>query len=202
MQPQSNTHNRICDQCGKVFYVPYPASKPRKFCSRSCAYKFKTGKPLGGRDAAAVFWRKAHTGPVESCWEFPYSVSRNGYGRATIYGRFMSAHRAAWILAHGEIPDGLWVLHRCDNKLCVNPAHLFLGTAADNVKDMIQKGRKNIQPSENASRGKLTRVQVEEIRRQYVPKKWGKHSGVGLAKQYGVATSTIYEILHNKHWRF
>ena len=75
------------------------------------------------------------------CLEVPGFHSTKGYGFRSLNGRQMRAHRAAWIEAHGPIPDGMMVLHRCDNPGCVRVEHLFLGTAADNTADMITKGR-------------------------------------------------------------
>jgi hypothetical protein len=71
------------------------------------------------------------------------SVSDNGYGSLRRKGKHMAAHRAVWIQHFGPIPDGQWVLHRCDVRCCVNPDHLFLGTRTDNVRDMVSKNRHN-----------------------------------------------------------
>lgn len=120
---------RICPVCEQPFNV---RSRGRKFCSATC------------RNAAAPtledrFWAKVDKGA--DCWEWSAHRMPNGYGIINIDSSPRLAHRTAWELAYGAIPDELWVLHRCDNPACVRPDHLFLGTAKDNMQDMHQKGR-------------------------------------------------------------
>lgn len=84
------------------------------------------------------------------CWVWTGSVAPNGYGRFFLDGKVVYAHRAAYELTHGTIPDGLYVCHHCDNPRCVQPDHLFLGTPSDNALDKVQKGRAN--PYKNRKR--------------------------------------------------
>ena len=91
----------------------------------------------------AHFWSGVdRSGGQGACW--PWIGSTNfsgGYGQSHFHGKRIGAHRAAYILTHGPIPDGMWVLHHCDNPPCVNPAHLFLGSTTDNMRDAARKGR-------------------------------------------------------------
>lgn len=85
------------------------------------------------------FWAAVDT--TGDCWLWTASKAGNGYGKIMVNGRRIGSHRLSYILHYGEIPEGLHVLHTCDNPLCVKPAHLFLGTHADNMRDASQKGR-------------------------------------------------------------
>ena len=88
------------------------------------------------------------------------SIGSHGYGDFRQDGKHKLAHRAAWELVNGPIPDGIHVLHRCDNRLCVNPAHMFLGSNKDNMRDKVRKGRH----VPGWCPTKLTTEQVDEIR--------------------------------------
>lgn len=119
---------------------------------------------------------------------------RVGYGDFWLNGDMVLAHRAAYELLVGPIPDGMRVLHRCDNPPCVNPEHLWVGTDADNVADMVRKGRNRSVRGEAAPRAKLNDAAVRAIRA--TPER-----AVTLARRYGVAESTISAVRHRVNWK-
>ena len=125
----------------------------------------------------------------EGCAEWPFYRDPHGYGRVTS----QLAHRRVWELAHGPIPVGLCVLHRCDNPPCVNPAHLFLGTIQDNNADMIAKGRKARLIGTGHPRAKLTEVDVMAIRSDDRPQRV-------IADDYGICHATVSYIKTGQRW--
>lgn len=87
------------------------------------------------------FWSKVNIGAIDECWEWIASKDTGGYGHLKCNGVMKRAHRCSWELVNGNIPYGLFVLHKCDNRACVNPKHLKLGTHKHNMDDMVEKDR-------------------------------------------------------------
>jgi hypothetical protein len=122
-------------------------------------------------------------------------VDNGGYGRLTINGVRDGAHRWAWRLTYGEIPDGMFVLHRCDNRLCVNTDHLFLGTICDNNKDRKNKDRSA--KGSSHGRGVLTESDVLNIWEQRF-----KVSATELARTLGITAPSVRDIWMGRNWRW
>ena len=146
------------------------------------------------------FWSKVDVRGEDECWEW-VGANAMGYGQITIKNKHYGVHRVSWFLHNGEIPEhnsahGMCVCHTCDNRKCVNPSHMFLGTQQENVKDMRDKGREA--EGENHGSHKLTEKEVIEIREKYIPYKYTMRQ---LAKEYGVKTSAIHSVLHYETWK-
>ena len=145
------------------------------------------------------FWKKVAVAGPDDCWPWQAAKAKKGYGTFWANRTSRVASRVSWELVHGPIPDGLWVLHRCDNPACVNPSHLFLGTALDNNRDMSEKGRSRgpIRPGELNPRAKLTWDQVREMRALRAA---GGMTLVQIGERYGVAFTTVSDIVNGKRW--
>jgi hypothetical protein len=142
------------------------------------------------------FEAKFEKGGSGDCWEWTACKNRNGYGTFKLSGRRQSAHRVSYQLYVEEIPDGLHVLHRCDNPGCVRPEHLFIGTHTDNMRDCENKARRVHQSGEKNGGAKLTAAQVVEIRERFA----AGELQIDLAKEFGVARETISRIVCGHTW--
>lgn len=130
------------------------------------------------------------------CWLWTGYISENGYGIFGFNGRQYKAHRVSYVIEHGRIDNDRLVLHRCDVRACVNPAHLFLGTPKDNSQDAVKKGRNTKLYGEQNGKTKLTRVAVLAIRRIC---KRGVYQKT-VAKQFGVSEATVSYVVNGGRW--
>lgn len=134
-------------------------------------------------------------GPDE-CWLWSRGTNR-GYGAHWVGNTTVGAHRFSWEREHGPVPDGLCVLHKCDVRACVNPAHLFLGTKTDNMIDKVNKGRQAHSRGEAAGGVKLSDEDVQEIRNLLQDKSLRQRD---IAQAFGVCQMTISLIKRRKTW--
>lgn len=191
---------RVCAVCGKTFERAVSRIEGKRkgrcrlgrYCSAKCRSAGQEATPIEVR-----FWKYVAPGETHECWNWQGSKSSHGYGQVSCgrrYGSPLGAHRVSWQVHFGEIPNKLFVLHKCDNPACVNPNHLFLGTCTDNAIDASQKRRIPMGEKHHAS--KLTSEDVLECRRLF-------KEGVSmrkLAKKYGVLSKTISDAIKGVTW--
>lgn len=131
---------------------------------------------------------------MSQCWEWEGCIQSNGYGRITNQRRTQYAHRFMWEAFNGPIPNGFDVCHTCDNRKCVNPGHLFLGSRHDNMRDAVIKNR--VQRGEDRYNAVLTEEIVREARRQRQRGKMVKD----IAQEMGVPSYTLAPAIRGKTW--
>lgn len=173
----------------------------------NCVAKRKRGRPPC---TAESFWGRVDRTAEDDCWVWRGWRSPTGYGYLKWGNKQQRAHRIAWSLTNGPIPDGMLVCHHCDTPSCCNPKHLFIGSAADNNADKARKGRAlsgNRHPSrttperhargERSGASRLTEPQVIDVLRKAAL----GHSHRSIAQELGVSTPTISSIVAGKAWR-
>ncbi len=148
------------------------------------------------------FWSKIDIGTDKECWEWTSGLFPNGYGMFWIGKTSVAAHRFSWELHNKmKIPEGLVVCHHCDNKKCVNPNHLFLGTQNDNVQDKVKKGRqakglKNGQVGTKNKFNKLSEKDVISIRQLYLD---GLYQ-LTIATRFSISQQQVSKIVRGDSW--
>jgi hypothetical protein len=176
---------RSCEHCGTTFLTM--VSAPRRHCSRRCARSKKTEDR---------FWPKVAKG--DGCWEWQGSRHPSGYGviGASRHQRARMAHRVSWELHHGPIPDGLDVLHHCDNKPCVRPDHLYLGTDLENARDRIERGLERHLSGQANGNAKLTEASVRAV----IAALQAGGTQQSVADRFGISQPHVSEIARRKSW--
>lgn len=155
---------------------------------------------MGGRITVMTtlserFEDKVELIPFSTCHWWNGCQARGGYGQIWIDGKMKLAHRTAYELYVGPIPDDLLALHKCDNPTCVNPDHLFLGTQADNMLDKVEKGRLSDHKGEQNGYSKLTDDDVAEIRSME-----GTMAQHEIGSLFGVSQGSVCRIFRRQTW--
>lgn len=169
---------------------PHSSTSALKGHKKGEPRKFLNGHQRRIFDRAKNFWGRVRlTANDDLCWEWTGCRNKAGYGTILSDYKHTLTHRMAWELTNGKIPEGLYALHHCDNKGCCNPKHLYLGTYADNSRDLELRGSRGHQ--------KLKREQIPTIRERY------KNGATltELAKNYGVALRTISRAVKRISWK-
>lgn len=153
-----------------------------------------TGRPPQSvKDTGGQLWRRLRV-TEDGCWLWTGASVRSGYGALNWHGRTVNAHRLAYELEHGPIPHDACVCHSCNRTLCCNPAHLYLATRADNIRDARRDG---LMPAgERHGRHKLSAEQVAEIRAAFPSNGYAQQ----LAARFGVHPNTIHRIRRGENW--
>lgn len=133
----------------------------------------------------------------DGCWNWEYSLTTTGYGQLGFCEKIQKAHRVSWMLYRGDIPSGMCVLHRCDNRKCVNPDHLYIGDALQNAKDKYNRGRANHPAKKNHHAAKLTENDIVSIQEMSSKKSIYQKD---IAKIFAVTPATISYIINGKRW--
>lgn len=150
---------------------------------------------MGVRNRPEDAWERVKRGADDECWPWTGTIDHDGYGRLFVAGFNRGAHRLIYELATGEDPGTMLVCHCCDNRRCCNPAHLFLGTPADNLRDAAEKGR--MPRGENAPLAKLDENKVREIRALAA----AGHLQRDIAERFGVTQPNVGYIVRRETWR-
>lgn len=146
------------------------------------------------------FWAKVAKGKKHECWIWEGAKKPSGYGNIRRNKKYTTAHRVAWEITFGQIPNDMQIQHSCDNRSCCNPSHLMLGTVMSNYIDMVKKNRGNSHHTnrrygENHHNHKLSSEAVRDIRSSYVP---GKIKQQDLAEKYGTSQANISAIIRKE----
>jgi hypothetical protein len=187
-------HTRSCEKCGKTFH-PKTAEINRgrgRFCSPECGRYVKPRRSLEDRFFDGIGQKQPN-----GCIPWAKSVRNGWHGQIGKGGHacgMLVASRVAYDLMVGHIPDGMHVLHRCDNPRCVNPTHLFLGTQTDNMADKTAKGRQR--KGEQCYQAKLTADAVREIRARAAAGE-GQES---ISREFKVSKATVCMVVKRKRW--
>lgn len=141
-----------------------------------------------------AFWKRVDMPSLFSCWDWMGPRNYDDYGLVKRKGKTLRCHRVSWEYIYGDIPNGLWVLHCCDNPKCCNPVHLFLGTHKDNMRDMTEKNR-----GTRGERSGLSKLTIDDVFEIFTLREKGL-SHQRIADRFPVKKAQITRILNGQRW--
>lgn len=183
-----------CEICSLRFHPWRGREQLSRVCSQRCGGRLSSKTHAYQAEDFDRFVRRREN----ACWLWTGPSKATGYGIFSIRGRRVRAHRWAYERTHGTIPLGMYICHHCDNRLCVNPAHLYAGTATDNARDMAARGRAHKGPSVHSEAhplSKLTTAKARAIRDD-------TRAISIIAYHYKVSKSLIRGIKAGTHWKY
>lgn len=208
---------KICENCQNIFNVRKGTHGPTRFCCPECWYDWvikhpKPKKVYSEEEIINLIKKKFEEKVIrkEGCWDWDGYCDPCGYPRFTIrtIGK-IRGHQASYLIYKGKLVKGKYICHRCNNSRCTNPDHIYLGTPQDNVRDMIESGRRVITyglPSNNttltsAKGSKNGSAVLDELKVRKIKKMlFLGISCIKIAKEFGVGKTTIYRIKYGTHW--
>jgi len=187
---------RVCENCGAIIRKLRQHTKERhrarKFCSQSCNSQVTQRRRILSAHEMRAYLRSRADLNEAGCWVWRFSVTNQGYPSLTHNNERVKGHRLAYRTFVGPIPEGAHVLHRCDNRRCINPDHLRLGTNADNVLDRNSRGRQA--RGESSGSARITESDVRLIRSSGLTNR-------ELGEMLGLARHTVCGIRNGRSWK-
>ncbi|GEM_PF-5814650 len=183
-----------CGHCGAHFLKRRPSNR---FCSKRCASLAQNAIRMASGEPSARYWSNVAKGGSSDCWNW-LAGTCEGYGRIRFFGEALGSHVVAYRLAYGNVPEGKMVLHRCGNRLCCNPDHLYAGSHSQNTSDAVGHGTHvcNFGKGEDHISAQLTAEQIFEVRSAIARGETQR----SIAARLGVVQQTISAINLGKTW--
>lgn len=203
---------KACAYCSKEFEIWPSLDKKRFCCSRKCFDNKRRGNPtkqniyLFGTEEQKwerlILMFNKHVIKKDGCWEWNGPINRRGYGKLKWNNKFMTAHRVSYMLHVGTIPEGMFVCHHCDRPECTRPSCLFIGSAQDNVDDMMRKGR-GVKGRPSKIKGKLPpNTVIDKYKAIKIKERLlNGDSALKIAQETNISKNIVYAIKYGKTWR-
>ncbi len=191
-----------CLSCQNEFIFKADSKRRRrKFCSLQCKHKGHKGWKRTEEQSLKLLQKRYNQKIIKNyngCWQWTGTINDHGYGMMYHKNKPIGLHRVSWLIHKGEIPKDKWVLHHCDNRICSNPEHLYLGNAQDNTNDMIKRKRTNYRTGFISKRRQLNDEIVKLIKKDLLDNKMTMRE---ISRKYNCHSGTVSEIYKNNIYK-